>query len=67
MSGIEMEVVKALEAEKQKRDDKLIVQEFENASQRFKKLVEQKLVTPRGNNLLSSSDSHLKVTRFNVI
>lgn len=67
MSTIEIEVVKALEAETQKRDDKAIVQEFENASQRFKELVDQKLATPRGNNLLSSSDSHLKVTRFNVI
>lgn len=66
MSEIEMEVVKALEAEKRKRDDKSIVQEFENASQRFKELVEQKLATPRGNNLLSSSDSHLKIIRFNV-
>jgi len=62
-----MEVVKALEAETLKQDDKMIVQQFENASKQFKELIDKKLTRPRGNNLLSSSDSHLKITRFNVL
>lgn len=57
MGEIEAKFIDVLEDESIKKNDSLIIKEFEKAARLFDELVEKGLIKPRGYNLMSISDA----------